>query len=70
MFDSDGTFKTQFLNIGTPTALCMTAPNQVLYIAHPATLTAWEDAAIYVDLTGRSSVFGRRQAGKQFGLVN
>ena len=32
VFDNNGTFKTQFTNVGTPSALCMTpGPNQVLY---------------------------------------
>jgi DNA-binding beta-propeller fold protein YncE len=74
VFDGNGTFKTQFLNVGTPTALCITpAPNQVLYVAHTGDPDGMEDAAIYkVDLTGK--VLGKLgSAGKQvkqFGLVN
>jgi DNA-binding beta-propeller fold protein YncE len=32
VFDNNGTFKTQFTNVGTPSALCITpGPNQILY---------------------------------------
>ena len=74
VFDADGTFKTMFLNVGTPTALCMTRGNpQYLYVAHTGDTDGMEDAAIYkVDLSGKVvGKFGR--AGKelkQFGLVN
>ena len=74
VFDGDGTFKTQFLNVGTPTALCITQGNpQYLYVAHTGDPDGMDDAAIYkVDLTGKVvGKFGR--AGKQlkeFGLVN
>jgi DNA-binding beta-propeller fold protein YncE len=74
VFDTKGTFKTQFLNVGTPTALCMTTgPRQYLYVAHTGDPDGMEDAAIYkVQLDGTLvGKFGR--AGKelkQFGLVN
>ena len=74
VFDREGTFKKQFLNVGTPTALCITpGPQQVLYVAHSGDPDGMEDAAIYkVDLDGKIvGKFGR--AGKQvkeFGLVN
>ena len=74
MFDGDGTFKTQFTNVGTPTALCITrGPQQVLYVAHSGDPDGMEDAAIYkLDLNG--TVLGKfGSAGKevkQFGLVN
>jgi hypothetical protein len=74
IFDGNGTFKTQWLNVGTPTALCMTSgPKQYLYVAHTGDPDGMEDAAIYkVDLDGKIvGRFGR--AGKQlkeFGLVN
>jgi 6-bladed beta-propeller protein len=74
VFDSEGTFKTQFQNVGTPTALCITpGPKQFLYVAHTGDPDGMEDAAIYkVDLNGTIvGKFGR--AGKelkQFGLVN
>ena len=74
VFDGDGTFKTQFTNVGTPTALCITrGPQQVLYVAHSGDPDGMEDAAIYkLDLNG--TVLGKfGSAGKevkQFGLVN
>ena len=74
VFDAEGTFKKQFLNVGTPTALCITpGPRQFLYVAHTGDPDGMEDAAIYkVDLEGKIiGKFGR--AGKQvkeFGLVN
>ena len=74
VFDREGTFKKQFLNVGTPTALCVTpGPRQYLYVAHTGDPDGMEDAAIYkVDLEGKIvGKFGR--AGKQvkeFGLVN
>lgn len=74
VFDSEGTFKTQFANVGAPTALCITrGPQQVLYVAHTGDPDGMEDAAIYkVDLKG--TVLGKfGSAGKlpkEFGLVN
>ena len=48
VFDSDGTFKRQFLNVGTPTAICITPGTpQSLYIAHTGDPDGMEDAAIY-----------------------
>ena len=74
VFDTEGTFKTQFTNVGAPTALCITrGPQQVLYVAHTGDPDGMEDAAIYkVDLQG--NVLGKfGSAGKlpkEFGLVN
>ena len=74
VFDGEGTFKTQFTNVGAPTALCMTrGPQQVLYVAHTGDPDGMEDAAIYkVDLKG--TVLGKfGSAGKrprEFSLVN
>jgi DNA-binding beta-propeller fold protein YncE len=74
VFDTDGNFKTQFTNVGAPTALCITrGPQQVLYVAHTGDPDGMEDAAIYkVDLKG--NVLGKfGSAGKlpkEFGLVN
>ena len=68
VFDSNGTFKTQFLNVGTPTALCITpGPRQFLYVAHTGDPDGMEDAAIYkVDLDGKvvGQVRKSRQAGE------
>jgi len=74
VFDGEGTFKTQFQNVGAPTALCITrGAQQVLYVAHTGDPDGMEDAAIYkVDLQGK--VLGKfGSAGKlpkEFGLVN
>jgi hypothetical protein len=74
VFDTEGTFKTQFTNVGAPTALCLTrGPQPVLYVAHTGDPDGMDDAAIYkVDLKG--NVIGRfGSAGKlpkEFSLVN
>jgi hypothetical protein len=74
VFDGDGNFKTQFLNVGTPTALCISpGARQYLYVAHTGDPDGMEDAAIYkVELDGRIvGKFGRAgKEVKQFGLVN
>ncbi len=74
VFDGEGTFKTQFLNVGTPTALCMTTgAKQFLYVAHTGDPDGMEDAAIYkVQLDGTLvGKFGRAgKEVKQLGLVN
>ncbi len=74
VFDSDGTFKKQFLNVGTPTAICITPGTpQSLYIAHTGDPDGMEDAAIYkVDLDGKLlGKFGRAgKLPKEFGIVN
>ena len=74
VFDGNGTFKRQFLNVGTPTALCMTpGPRQYLYVAHTGDPDGMEDAAIYkVELDGKIvGKFGRAgKQAKEFGLVN
>ena len=74
VFDGNGTFKKQFLNVGTPTALCITpGPQQVLYIAHTGDPDGMEDATIQkVDLDGRVlAKFGKAgKLTKEFGLVN
>jgi DNA-binding beta-propeller fold protein YncE len=74
VFDSEGNFKTQFTNVGAPTALCITrGPQQALYVAHTGDPDGMEDAAIYkVDLQG--NILGKfGSAGKlpkEFSLVN
>ena len=74
VFDGDGTFKTQFAEVGTPTAICITpGAHQYLYSAHTGDKYGMDDAAIYkLELDGRIvGKFGK--AGKQmkeFGLVN
>jgi NHL repeat len=75
VFDGDGTFKTQFVNVGVPSALCITpGPRQYLYTSNsnpPEDIDA--NGEIYkMELSGRIvGKFGR--AGKQlkeFGTVN
>jgi hypothetical protein len=74
VFDGEGTFKSEFGNIGTPLAMCMTrGTTQYLYVSHAGDEDGMEDAAIYkVQLDGKVvSRFGT--AGKQlkqFGLAN
>src|SRR5262245_9570819 len=74
VFDSEGTFKSQFGNIGTPLTMCMTrGSTQYLYISHSGDEDGMEDAAIYkVQLDGK--VVGKFGAAgklpKQFGLAN
>ncbi len=74
VFDAEGTFTSEFANVGTPLAMCMTrGSTQYLYISHAGDEDGMEDAAIYkVRLDG--TVVGKfGSAGKlpkQFGLVN
>ena len=69
MFGREGTFKKRFLNVGTPTALCITPRRrQVLYVAHSGHPDGMEDAAIYkIDLEGKivGKVRPRRQAAER-----
>ena len=74
VFDADGTFKSEFGNVGTPLAMCITrGATQHLYISHAGDEDGMEDAAIYkVQLDGK--VVGKfGSAGKlpkEFGLAN
>ena len=74
VFDSEGTFKSEFSNVGTPLTMCMTrGATQYLYVSHAGDEDGMDDAAIYkVQLDGK--VVGRfGSAGKlpkQFGLAN
>jgi hypothetical protein len=74
VFDADGTFKSQFGNVGTPLAICITPGTpQYLYVSHSGDPDGMVDAAIYkVQLDGR--VVGKfGSAGrlpKEFGLAN
>jgi DNA-binding beta-propeller fold protein YncE len=74
VFDAEGTFKSEFGNVGTPLAMCITrGSTQYLYISHAGDEDGMEDAAIYrVQLDGK--VIGRfGSAGKlpkEFGLAN
>jgi 6-bladed beta-propeller len=74
VFDGEGTFKSEFGNVGKPLAMCITrASTQYLYVSHAGDEDGMEDAAIYkVQLDGK--VVGKfGSAGKlpkQFGLAN
>jgi hypothetical protein len=74
VFDSEGTFKSEFGNVGMPIAMCITkGATQHLYVSHAGDEDGMEDAAIYkVQLDGK--VVGKfGSAGKlpkQFGLAN
>jgi DNA-binding beta-propeller fold protein YncE len=75
VFDADGNFKTAFLNVGTPAALCLTpGPRQYLYSSNSNPPTDLDvDGEIYkLDLNGK--LVGRfGKAGKllkEFGTVN
>src|SRR5262245_15153455 len=74
VFDAQGSYKTEFSNVGTPRAMCMTrGTTQYLYISHVGDEDGMEDAAIYkVQLDGK--VVGRFGAAgklpKQFGIAN
>jgi hypothetical protein len=74
VFAPDGTFKSEFGNIGKPLAMCITPGSpQYLFVSHAGDEDGMDDAAIYkVRLDG--TVVGRfGSAGKQpgqFGLAN
>jgi hypothetical protein len=74
VFDGEGTFKSQFANIGTPLTMCITrGATQYLYVSHAGDEDGMDDAAIYkVQLDGK--VVGKFGAAgklpKQFGLAN
>ena len=75
VFDNNGTFKTQYTNVGTPTALCITpGPNQFLYSSNSNPPDDFDvDGDIYkMKLDG--TVVGKfGKAGKlpkEFGTVN
>ena len=74
VFDGNGTFKTQFLNVGAPSAICITpGPKQYLYASNSNPSTGYENGEIYkMELDGR--IVGRfGKAGtqlKEFGAVH
>ena len=74
VFDSEGTFKSEFANVGTPLTMCMTrGATQYLYISHAGDEDGMEDATIYkTTLDGK--VVGKFGAAgkmlKEFGLAN
>ena len=75
VFDSDGNFKTQFRNVGTPWAICVTpGPRQVMYVSNsnPPNNLDYDGEILKMTLDGKIvGKFGR--AGKllkEFGTVN
>jgi len=75
VFDNDGTFKTQFTNVGMPSALCMTpGPNQVLYSSSSNPPEDFDSGGEIYKLTLDGTIVGRfGKAGKrpkEFGTVN
>jgi DNA-binding beta-propeller fold protein YncE len=73
VFDTDGNLKTQYANIGSPWALCITSgPHQYLYSSDSNTKD-FGDAAIYkMELNG--TILGKFGAGgkqlKEFGTIH
>ena len=74
VFDGEGTFKSQFGNVGTPLAMCLTrGATQYLYVSHSGDADGMVDAAIYkVALDGKVvGKFGTAgKLAKEFGLAN
>jgi hypothetical protein len=75
VFDADGNFKTQFRNVGTPWAICVTpAPRQFLYVSNsnPPNNLDYDGEIIKMTLDGK--ILGKfGHAGKllkEFGTVN
>ena len=75
VFDDNGTFKTQYTNVGTPTALCITpGPNQVLYSSNSNPPDDIDVAGEIYKMKLDGTIVGRfGRAGKllkEFGTVN
>jgi DNA-binding beta-propeller fold protein YncE len=75
VFDNNGTFKTQYTNVGTPTALCITSgPNQVLYSSNSNPPEDLDVGGEIYKMKLDGSVIGKfGKAGKlpkEFGTVN
>jgi len=75
VFDNNGTFKTQYTNVGTPAALCITpGPNQFLYSSNSNPPDDIDVAGEIYKLKLDGSIVGRfGKAGKlpkEFGTVN
>jgi hypothetical protein len=75
VFDSEGTFKTQYRNVGSPWAICITpGPRQFMYVSNsnPPNNLDYDGEILKMTLDGRIvGKFGR--AGKllkEFGTVN
>ena len=75
VFDNNGTFKTQYTNVGTPTALCITpGPNQFLYSSNSNPPEDFDIGGEIYKMKLDGSVVGKfGRAGKlpkEFGTVN
>jgi hypothetical protein len=75
VFDADGNFKTQYTNVGSPEALCITpGPNQVLYSSNSNPVTDIDVAGEIYKMRLDGSIIGKfGRAGKlpkEFGTVN
>ena len=75
VFDNNGTFKTQFTNVGTPTALCITpGPNQFLYSSNSNPPEDFDVAGEIYKMKLDGTIVGKfGRAGKmpkEFGIVN
>ncbi len=75
VFDNNGTFKTQYTNVGSPAALCMTpGPNQVLYSSNSNPPEDIDVAGEIYKMKLDGTIVGKfGRAGKlpkEFGTVN
>src|SRR6185295_16335121 len=75
VFDNNGTFKTQFTNVGTPAALCITpGPNQFLYTSNSSPPEDLDVAGEIYKMKLDGTIVGKfGKAGKlpkEFGTVN
>ena len=75
VFDNNGTFKTQFSNVGTPTALCITpGPNQFMYSSNSNPPEDFDVAGEIYKMKLDGTIVGKfGRAGKlpkEFGTVN
>jgi hypothetical protein len=75
VFDADGNFKTKFLNVGTPRAICITqGPRQVMYVSNsnPPENIDYDGEIFKVDMTGKLlGKFGHAgRLAKEFNAVN
>jgi hypothetical protein len=75
VFDNNGTFKSQYTGVGTPSALCITpGPNQVLYSSNSNPAEDFDTGGEIYKMKLDGTIVGRfGRAGKQlkeFGVVN
>jgi hypothetical protein len=75
VFDSKGAFKTQFQNVGTPWAICITpGPRQYMYVSNsnPPDNLDYDGEIVKLELNGRIvGKFGKvGKQMKEFGTVN